>query len=281
VQAPESEKLQPSDLKRLWVIYRDSLKEPEAEAYKLRSDDVVQIRSAIARSTKALAHTDPFKELDTSHAAGYLVGEVRGWKVFVPWPLIKLYPGAEMMARLIALANDIAIRPPLALCVSGSIVLLGTQLAAADLDFCQYVSTVPSELVADVAEFRYPREDLILVSARYGHAKPSTPPWDISWPELEQRMRSCGQVDGAERLILEFLRQADWLGAIAASSVVLCSDFDDRTRGAAMQSFIYQEAIALPATSDELERRLFLGPPWSAVEPSNIGAYRFSTRTDN
>jgi hypothetical protein len=65
--------------------------------------------------------------------------------------------------------------------------------------------------------------------------------------------------------MLEFLGRSSHFGLVPVSTVVLACDFQDRSRGVAQQSFVYQEAAAVPTSAR--------APPWGLVDPHQISEY--------
>ena len=114
------------------------------------------------------------------------------------------------------------------------------------------------------ATFTTPMKGLVLIRARYGSIV-ARRPWADQWRKLESEMNRTDTIDQAQRFMVEFLGSVSGFGALPISNVVLASDFNDRSRGAATQSFVYQELVAVLSAAP--------APPWSLVDPSQIAKY--------
>ncbi len=212
----------------------------------------------------AYARLDPGARLEPASFPGYLVAEDTNWRFYVPWPLVTSFPTAEVCAALFEVGQEIAISPLRNLCLSGSSASVGSKIEIGDLDFCQYVEIPPAQIVLDAERFISPTDRRMLTQAGYG-ATCIVPPWSNSWTLLREQMERAVSVDGAERFMTEFLGLAPGFGLLPISNVVLASNFADRSRGAASQSYVYQEAVAVPLTVEI--------PPWTLVDANQIGAY--------
>jgi hypothetical protein len=217
----------------------------------------------------AYARLDPHKQLlPAVDFPGYLMTRCGNWTVFVPWPLVRYFPGNQVLSELIDLGVSITVSPTQHFCISGSAAWLGGQIAISDVDFCQYTDLTPSTIISKAIDFIKPTPSRILTRASYGNQDPiaATPPWEENWRRLERAMTAVNSIDGAERLMMDFVSNPVQLGPIPTSIVILSSDFNDRTRGAAPKSFVYQEAISV---HDDLPSC----PPWTLVDPEQLAGY--------
>lgn len=142
--------------------------------------------------------------------------------------------------------------------------MLGTDIEIGDIDYSEYIEQPPSMMVESTDELTVAREGPILVTISYADLNA---PQDVSWAELRARMSIDASIDEAKRLKLEFLGAIAHVGVVPISTIVLSSDFSDRTRGQATKSFVYQEAVGVP------RREGTPAPPWSLIVPEEVGHY--------
>jgi hypothetical protein len=91
------------------------------------------------------------------------------------------------------------------------------------------------------------------------------PPWPDGLAAMAARMAAVSEAAQAERLMLEFLILCDVYDLLPVSNVVLGMVEGNRDSGAAQQSFVFQEAVAVRDGAQ--------GPHWSLVDPSQLAAY--------
>jgi hypothetical protein len=202
---------------------------------------------------------------------GYLVTRCGDWIVFVPWPLVVTFPGPRVLANLLDVGRYVSIPPARNLCISGSSAWLGGRVVVGDIDYCQYVDNSPATIAKSSESFTSPTKERALVRASYGEdeAVVARPPWSETWSKLSSSM-AVDSRDNARRFMLDFVGVVESMGLMPISCVVLASNFADRTRGAAKKSFVFQEAIAFEGDAAE--------PPWSLVDPDQLGDYLFFLR---
>jgi len=235
---------------------------------------IAALRLSLAELSFAYAGLDPDGTLRPADGfPGYLTAAQGDWRVFVPWPLATSFPGPAALAALLAVGTRVAVAPVSSLCISGTSCWLGRDIVVGDLDFCQYLLLAPAGIVTAAAAFVAPRPGQVLLRARYGAHPPAAPPWPDTWPALRAVMEPRTSIDGAERFMIDFLGQHAHFGLLPVSNVVLASDLVDRNRGAAARSFVFQEAVAVPATHEQVR------PP-CLVDATQIAQYLAFLRHD-
>jgi hypothetical protein len=221
----------------LWLARRQQAVEL-GEAEEPDQDIFDLLREEWATLSLAYQGLDPFNCLVAAEDfPGYLTTESSPWRIFVPWPLATSFPGNSVSSKLIAVGSEIGITPVSNLCVSGSSAMLGSNIEIGDLDFCQYVELPPSEIVSVAATFTTPMKGRVLIKARYGSLVVRRP-WADQWRVLASEMISTNTIDRAQRFMVDFLGSVAGFGALPMSNVILASDFNDRSRGAAKHSFV-------------------------------------------
>jgi hypothetical protein len=253
----------------LWLMVRQTEIELRG-AGDLPNAPIDGLRRSFEEISFAYTRTDPNRRLvAATEAPGYLTAKLGGRQVFVPWPLVESFPDDEILSELIEIAGCVCIQPDDILCISGSATMLGHQIAIGDLDFCQYVTAAPVDIVGRATSFQTPDCLRALVEARYGDDNPvvATAPWETNWGDLEKAMAEAN-METAERFMTEFLACSGRFGLIPASNVVLPSDLSDRRRGAAARSFAFQEAVVM---TNNTRSQSF--PPWPLVDVSQLAMY--------
>jgi hypothetical protein len=144
-----------------------------------------------------------YRALDPEHSLepaagnpGYLFTRCEEWIVFVPWSLVATFPGPQVLASLLKTGKGASIRPANNLCISGSSAWLGGNIIVGDIDYCQYVESLPASIAESVENFTHPTKDLILLKASYGDREVE-PPWPEKWPPLANLMGTHSR-DSAE-----------------------------------------------------------------------------------
>jgi hypothetical protein len=257
----------PSDFRWFTLRYRQERLGFALELDPLIRIDLPEALLDLAELTRLGLSSGLFVE--ASESPGYLKGLCNGWTVLVPWPLAPFFPSLEILSELLKLAEGTSIPSVPSVCVSGSGAIMGAGLPIGDIDFCQYVPLAPRELVPSIEDFFAEDDDRILVSASYGkrgNATKARPPFSLSWPSVKEKMEACSSLAGAERCMLDFVGKVPSLGLSPVSNVVLPSDFKDRAIGAATDSFVYQEAVAVRSSGVDV-------PLWTLADADQLGEY--------
>jgi hypothetical protein len=216
-----------------------------------------------AELSTAYARLDPNRTLESAEAPGYLSTSCNEWRVFVPWSLVKSFPGPKVLADLLETGRTVSLDPIVNICLSGSSAGLGSNIEIGDVDFCQYASIAPAQMINEAIKFR--RENPpFLFKAQYGKAAEAEAPWE-NWATLTAAMSAVTSIEGSERFMLEFIGRTREHRNIPISTVVLASDFGSRDVGAARHSFMFQEAAAVPNGQS--------APVWSLVDPVEISDF--------
>ena len=240
----------------LWLVKRQE-ELSRTGAGTLPAEVIDELQVTLEELSFAYAGGDPEGQLSAaSDQPGYLMTECGNWQVFVHWPLATSFPGRDVLAELLKVGMHVAVPPAEAVCLSGSSAALGHNVAIGDVDFCQYVTLVPAEIVDVAVSFTAPGVSRVLIKAQYGNKATviATAPKYETWGEMKACMHSVVTIDCAERFMVEFLGRSDRFGILPVSNVILASDFLDRNRGAASQSFVFQEAVAVPRRRRVLTR---------------------------
>lgn len=232
-------------------------------------------RDALLDLAEAYSRLDPAKELVMAREApGYLYADLEDARVFVPWCLVKLFPGTAAVSQLLRVGRGVTVPDVENVCISGSAALLGDDDAIGDLDFAQYVPLAPSNLTPYVQAFRQPRSERVLVSLQYGDGPgrriTAAAPWG-DWPLLEARMNACSVIESAERLLVDFLGVGIGSNLLPISTVILSSDLRNRSVGSARRSFVFQELVTLSGRPN--------GPIWPLIDVEQLSEYADFLRT--
>jgi hypothetical protein len=103
-----------------------------------------EIESLISlRAKYARRHSEQSAKLAATSAPGYVIIEVAGQQLHVPFHLVDAVPLDDTLNVLLKLADHVRLSQISQICISGSAVFLGRLDDAADIDFCEYVTVHP------------------------------------------------------------------------------------------------------------------------------------------
>lgn len=218
--------------------------------------------------SEAYANQDPNGELlRADDAPGYLKVECDHWRIYVPWTLAHVFPGSDIVYKLINVGAEISVNPKNYICVSGSTATLGGGTTVGDLDFCQYVDAAPASFIPEAANFQRLKRNKILISAMYGDIRIAAPWSNDRWKEIEKAASGHKSVADANRFMADFIGNIDDFGVLPISNVILSSDFANRLGSTATESYVFQENIAVDT------REAGSTPPWSLIDPKQLVNY--------
>jgi hypothetical protein len=185
------------------------------------------------------ARVDPAGRLKpSSEASGYLTTKCGKWTIFVPWALAFAFPGPDLTESLVELAERVKLDGRGYIALSGSATTCGRFVAIADVDFAQYIFELPEALSTKVRAMIERRTPAILVRVKFGES--FLRPWDGLLKKLND---SLNNILPDRPIKFEFVDDATSYGLMAVSNFVLPSDQNDHMAGAAMKSYLFQEAI--------------------------------------
>ncbi|KAA0593127.1 hypothetical protein J2848_005225 [Azospirillum lipoferum] len=204
--------------------------------------------------------------VDDQHP-GFLISTVGGGTMAVPFHLIGDLPSGELLDDIRAIAADLRVGAGSALCLSGSIVLLGNPHYAGDLDFCEYIplSEHDPSLVRLTEIATRTGAPPVCVTIKLGSAGRLDRPWtDVIAPEkLDALLGPCTKGGTGK---IDVLAMKATIGPVEATNVMLWVPDSTPDDYAAEFSFPFQEMI--PGSSADM--------PWMPrllARPSSIRAY--------
>ena len=183
---------------------------------------------------------------------GYLTRQIGGRPIFVPFNLASVFPGSDMVADVMRIADTISLHPDDPVCISGSTTFLGAINQIGDLDFCEYYISDPAHL-PDHALGVSGDEDVPLVWLKCGGSDLKGP-WAQRRPEVETLFSNSEH----KRMKLDFISNSA-LGLLPTTSVVIATKDENE---AARHSFAYQEAVVFGS-----------GPVRNLISPARFGEY--------
>lgn len=204
---------------------------------------VDQLPSLLSKRAAELERADTEGELVASFQfPGYLTRTVAGTPIHVPFPLVRLFPGADILQEIIPIASDISVGNDGAICLSGSSAFLGGIQTVGDLDFCEYVfegASMPASVGRIVGRADGPALAVMKCLEReFVH------PW-AGWQAGLDRFVEAGPPTGTDhrRLKLDYCAMVPALGLLPATNLVLWLDSAQPEQGNALRSFAHQEAV--------------------------------------
>lgn len=198
---------------------------------------------------------------------GFLISTVGGGTMAVPFHLIGDLPSGELLDDIRAVAADLRVGGGSALCLSGSIVLLGDPHYAGDLDFCEYIPLSEHGLSLDRLTEIATRTGTppLCVTIKLGSTERLERPWrDGVTPAMLHAM--LGECTKGAHGKIDVLAVKATIGPVEATNVMLWVPDTTPDDYAAEFSFPFQEMI--PGSNTDI--------PWIPrllARPSSIRAY--------
>lgn len=195
-------------------------------------------------------------------SAGYLIRNIAGVDVWVPWSLAADFPDGEALAELVALAGRVRTNSDATICISGSTAVYESAKPIADLDFSEYLPAggVPGGALAFSASAALSRdaEDLLWLDLKLRDE-----PKAKTWRKLK---RPASDRERSEFLDLALVRlQGKWtfVARTTVEDVLELTVMVFVMPAAEERSDPYQEASIAPAGTR----------PRSLTSPASIGRY--------
>src|SRR5688572_16991004 len=133
----------------VWLLKRQALID-KGEADALPIEFFENLTVAWEELSFAYGGLDPAGRLMPAlENPGYLTTDCDDWQVFVPWPLVTLFPGPQALSDLLRVGTTVVIQPATNFCISGSSAWMGGEIIVGDLDFCQYVPLPPASIASE------------------------------------------------------------------------------------------------------------------------------------
>jgi len=201
-----------------------------------------QLPALLSQRARELERADLDEQLVTnSNFQGYLSRWIGEHQIHVPFPLVPYLPSVEVLLPAIKIAIAIAVGTDGCICISGSTVFAGSGLHVSDLDFCEYLFNATSLAEAVMEQIQRPELPLASV-VKCG--QDFTSPWSGLHGALASLVGRGPPTENEARPIkLDFLAEAEALGPIPATNVILWLDQTASEAGNARRSFAYQEAV--------------------------------------
>lgn len=192
---------------------------------------------------------------------GYLARDIGSGMVFVPFNLVQMFPGLEILREMREVAGSVRLEQSHPIALSGSTTFLGRLNKAADLDFCEYYATDSAGLAASVCGKLKNGAATYLASANcYGRIVRAD---DIEFhAKLSKMLYENARHPPCNPVKLDFIHFSDQFGATPVTNVVLPIASADYETGNAKSSFAYQEAIMG-----------VVGPPRGLLNPVQFAIY--------
>lgn len=205
---------------------------------------------------------------------GFLISTIGGGTMAVPFHLIGDLPSGELLDDIRAVAADLRVGRGSALCLSGSIVLLGNPHYAGDLDFCEYIPLSEHGLSLDRLSEIANRTGTppLCVTVKLGSTERLDRPWSdaITPAKLDALLGPCTKGGHGK---IDVLALNATIGPVEATNVMLWVPDSTPDDYAAEFSFPFQEMI--PGSSTDM--------PWIPrllARPSSIRSYVAFLRSD-
>lgn len=205
---------------------------------------------------------------------GFLISTAGGGTMAVPFHLIGDLPSGGLLDDIRAIAADLRVGSGSALCLSGSIVLLGDPHYAGDLDFCEYIplSEHGTSLVRLAEISTRTGAPPVCVTIKFGGSGRLDRPWeDVVTPDkLDAMLGPCAKGGHGK---IDVLAMKPTIGPVEATNVMLWVPDTSPDDYAAQHSFPFNEMT--PGTSVTM--------PWmprQLARPSSIRSYVAFLRSD-
>ncbi|TPQ52344.1 hypothetical protein C2U72_03625 [Prosthecomicrobium hirschii] len=170
---------------------------------------------------------------------GYLTRRVGAEGVYVPFNLVRAFPGGRLLEEVVATAVRFRLGWGHPICISGSITFGAREVPFSDLDFCEYFASSAVALSPLVCERTRAEGSGVLVRIKCAEHL-----WGMPWDDLHDGLRNAVIEDPSSRVKLDFIGMLPVAGLLPISSVVLVAGADF-SAPAVERSFVHQEAVVL------------------------------------
>jgi hypothetical protein len=208
------------------------------------------MREILERFLKASAlleqRTDGFVLKTSDSYAGYLVGDVNGAKVFVPWHLVEIFPPHSVLSEMHTLSQRVKLGSEGAICLSGSSVFRGALQAVGDIDFCEYIFNQPSQVPSLIDSLIMRLDDVWLarIYVPTNRQENYRAPWKGGCPtNLAAAFRRARSSARAPVLMFEYVSVDSLLGVLPVTNRVLPVNRTDPAADHGQTTFVFQEAV--------------------------------------
>jgi hypothetical protein len=177
--------------------------------------------------------------------SGYLKGRVNGSDIFVPWHLADVFPSVKIAESMEHLARSVQLDSEGAICLSGSSVFRGAVPIVGDIDFCEYVSSIPTRIPALIDQLIERRTDAPLLRIYLPRVRPKADfhaPWQESMARLSARFEVADPAS-APVLMLEHIFKDEVVGLLPCTNRALPVAPDEPDEGHGKTTFVFQEAV--------------------------------------
>ena len=204
--------------------------------------------------------SDGFVLASSQKYPGYLEGNLKDSKVFVPWHLVEIFAPPQILSEMHALSQRIKLSDDGVICLSGSSVFRGVLRVVGDIDFCEYVFDKPSKVPSLIERLAIRLDKIWLVRIYIPSSRRDSyhPPWHGRCPARLTNMFSKGPAaTQAPVLMFEYIVNDPSLGIIPVTNRTLPVDKNDPAAGHGQTTFVFQEAVF---AAEDFPPRLLVSP---------------------